>query len=219
MSTHTELGTAMLQSLARLREQKGCIRIEDLGDILAEVAATMQVSNHPEQFLRGEFHKIAEHIEEAKCEIASLVYREGEPSAQHIGHATDQLDAVVKATEEATNQIMDSADRIQQAVESNAADMRETVGNEVAQIYLACNFQDITGQRITKVLTTLEYIDRKIHSIMGLFGEVSEEDAQKAASKENTADTRPDAALLNGPQLSGVAPSQEDIDALFASIR
>lgn len=212
MSTHTELGAAMMQSLTRLREEKGSIRIEDIGDILAEVAAQMQVSNQPEQFLRGEFHKIATHIEEAKSEIASLIHHEGEPSPEHIGHATHQLDAVVKATEEATNQIMDSADRIQQAVEGNAPDMRQTVDNEVAQIFLACNFQDITGQRITKVLTTLEYIDRKVRNIMGLFGEVDPSQICRIPVA-----TRADADLLAGPQLE--APNQDDIDALFASIR
>jgi chemotaxis protein CheZ len=221
MSSPTQLGTAMLTALIKLREQKGAIRIEDLGEIMDELAATMQSNNAPEQFLRKEFHKIAEHIEQAKLEIASLVQQEGEAQPQHIGHATDQLDAVVKATEEATNQIMDSADKIQQAVEAGGATMRESVENEVAQIYLACNFQDITGQRITKVLNTLEYIDEKVRRIMALFGEVSEEDAKKlaeSAANEPGKDTRPDAELMNGPQLNAQAPSQDDIDALFASI-
>jgi chemotaxis protein CheZ len=216
MSTHHEIGAAMMKSLVRTREQKGAICIEDLGDILAEVAASIQVSNQPEQFLRGEFRKISERIDQAKLEIASIVQQEGMTSPQHIGHATDQLDAVIKATEEATNSIMDAADKIQQAVDDNAPDMREVVSNEVAQIFMACNFQDITGQRITKVLTTLEYIDTKVHSILSLFGEVSEEDILKAAENNPSTDARPDAHLLEGPQLN--ATSQDDIDALFASI-
>lgn len=219
MASQNDLGLSLMKSLVRLREQKGTVRIEDLGEILAEVAASIQVTNQPEQFLRGEFHKIASHIEQAKLEIASLVQQEGEPSPQHIGHASDQLDAVVKATEEATNQIMDSADKIQQAVDSNAADMREVISNEVAQIYLACNFQDISGQRITKVLTTLEYIDKKVANILSLFGEVKDEDVKKVAAQANpVADKRPDAHLLNGPAMTGEAPSQEDIDKLFSSL-
>ncbi len=222
MSTPSQLGATMLHSLIKLREQKGTIRIEDFGEILNDVAAIIPSSNAPEIFLRGEFQKIAEHIEQAKLEIASLIHNESEekPSAQHITHATDQLDAVVKATEEATNTIMDSADQIQNAIDMNAPDMKDTISNAVAQIYLACNFQDITGQRITKVLTTLEFIDMKVRTIMQLFGSISLEDAEKiAAAKENDPlkDTRPDAALLNGPQMVQNAPSQEDIDALFAS--
>lgn len=215
MSSHSELGAAMMQALTKMREQKGSLSIEDLGDILAEVAASEIAASQPEQFLRNEFGKIADHIDAAKLEIASLIQHEETPSVQHIGHATDQLDAVVKATEEATNQIMDSADRIQQAVERNAPDMRETVSNEVAQIFLACNFQDITGQRITKVLTTLEYIDQKVRNIMSLFGDAKEEELKRIAANAPI-DTRADAHLLEGPQLA--AASQDDIDALFASI-
>jgi chemotaxis protein CheZ len=224
MTNPTQLGATMLKALVKLREQKGAIRIEDLGEILAEVATTIPTSNQPGVFLRGEFQKIAEHIDQAKLEIASLVHIEGEEAAsmQHISHATNQLDAVVKATEEATTTIMDSADKIQQAVDNNAPDMKDIIGNAVADIYLACNFQDITGQRITKVLNTLNYIDLKVRTILQLFGEVSAEDAEKAAqlAAENPLkDTRPDASLLNGPQMQKDAPSQDDIDALFASIQ
>ncbi len=223
MSTPSQLGASLLKSLVKLREQKGVIRIEDLGEIMEEMASSLHPSGAPEQFLRNEFAKIADHIDQAKIEIASLIYNEGEENntgRQHIGHATDQLDAVVKATEEATNQIMDSADSIQQAVEANAPDMKDTVNNAVAQIYLACNFQDITGQRITKVLNTLEYIDQKVRGILQLFGEVSDDDARKLADATlNSNEKRPDAALLRGPALPDEAPSQEDIDALFNSIR
>lgn len=224
MTNPTQLGATMLKALVKLREQKGTIRIEDLGEILAEVAMTIPASNQPEVFLRGEFQKIADHIDQAKLEIASLIHIEGEeqPSPQNIGHATDQLDAVVKATEEATNTIMDSADKIQQAVDNNEADAKDIISNAVADIYLACNFQDITGQRITKVLTTLNYIDTKVRTIMQLFGQVSAEDAEKVAAlraEEPHKDKRPDAELLNGPQMSKDAPNQDDIDALFASIQ
>lgn len=222
MTNPTQLGATMLKSLVKLREQKGAIRIEDLGEILEELASTINPSNQPEVFLRGEFQKIADHIEQAKLEIASLVHVEGEeaPSPQHISHATDQLDAVVKATEEATNTIMDSADKIQNALDNNVPDMKDVIGNAVADIYLACNFQDITGQRITKVLTTLEYIDLKVRTIMQLFGNVTAEDAEKIAAAGNPLkDARPNAELLNGPQMAKDAPNQDDIDALFASIQ
>jgi chemotaxis protein CheZ len=220
MSTSTQLGATMLNSLAKLREQKGTIRIEDLGEILSEIASAVQPShNTPEDALRQEFSKIAEHIDLAKLDIASLIHDEEEHigmSAQPLGHASDNLDAVVKMTEEATNQIMESADKIQQAVDNGGDAMRDIVSNEVTQIYLACSFQDITGQRITKVLSTLEYIDTKVRSILQLFGEISAEDSQKISANRVNNDKRPDAELLNGPQLA--AANQDDIDALFASI-
>ena len=40
----------------------------------------------------------------------------------------------------------------------------------VTQIYEACSFQDITGQRITKVVTTLKAIEGKVAHIISTFG-------------------------------------------------
>ena len=41
------------------------------------------------------------------------------------------------------------------------------------RIYEACGFQDITGQRITKVVATLKAIERKVAQIVATFGGAS----------------------------------------------
>jgi len=83
------------------------------------------------------------------------------------------------------------------------------------QIFEACSFQDITGQRIKKVISTLAVIEEKIDRIMDTLGDkvgvkVSEEKLEKVISVED------DKSLLNGPQLAGKAISQDDIDKLLA---
>jgi chemotaxis protein CheZ len=80
----------------------------------------------------------------------------------------------------------------------------------VTDIYEASAFQDITGQRITKIVRALQSLEEKLASLTDAFGPL--EETQGPAKPEG------DAALLNGPQLQKTAASQTDIDALFASL-
>ena len=87
-----------------------------------------------------------------------------------------------------------------------------TLQAATTRIYEACSFQDITGQRITKVVTTLKAIEGKIAQIIGTFGR-----AGSIASADLRKATHPEAELLNGPQLPANAMDQSDIDKLLAS--
>ena len=78
------------------------------------------------------------------------------------------------------------------------------------RIYEACSFQDITGQRITKVVNTLKTIEAKVGQIVFMFGDAGGEGAAAAGRSD-------EAALLNGPQLPAAAMDQSDIDKLLAS--
>jgi chemotaxis protein CheZ len=80
----------------------------------------------------------------------------------------------------------------------------------VTNIYEASAFQDITGQRITKIVRALQSLEEKLTSLASAFGPLDEAVAPKAPAG--------DAALLNGPQRETTAASQTDIDALFASL-
>ena len=78
------------------------------------------------------------------------------------------------------------------------------------RIYEACGFQDITGQRITKVVATLKTIEAKVAHMVAAFG--------SRASRPPAAEAMPDPSLLlNGPQLPAAAMDQSDIDKLLAS--
>ena len=88
------------------------------------------------------------------------------------------------------------------------------IQERVISIFEACNFQDLTGQRISKVMTTMKFIENHINAMMEIWGGV---DAIKAHATP-IVDTRDgDAKLLNGPKLDGDVghASQGDIDALF----
>ena len=81
------------------------------------------------------------------------------------------------------------------------------------RIYEACSFQDITGQRITKVVATLKTIEAKVAQIVATFGGSDRGRAIAAAAETG------EAALLNGPQHPAVAMDQSDIDQAAGQLR
>ena len=130
-------------------------------------------------------------------------------NGQHIPSATDELDAVIGATEQATATIMDSCDSIQTAIEPiEDAAVKGEVTNQVMNIYEACSFQDITGQRINKVVKTLTQIEGSVEKLKELFGPLDEIQQIDTRSEDDK--------LMNGPQLDGEGMSQDDIDKLLA---
>ena len=117
---------------------------------------------------------------------------------------------------------MESVETIEGLTDQMPREVSEQVVDAVTQVYEACGFQDITGQRIKKVVSTLTQIEEKVHALLGAFGQDGQIDAAKAkASKaekpKEEAAPPTDADLLNGPQMAENAISQEDIDALLAS--
>jgi len=114
----------------------------------------------------------------------------------------------------------------------------------ITEIYTGCSFQDLTGQRTRKVVTVLRYLESRINSMTGIWG-LDEADEPETEAKAPPAadnadglealakavvlkpevalgdlpfdpfDTRPDAHLLNGPQLDGRGVDQSEIDDLM----
>lgn len=159
------------------------------------------------QNLFSELNSLKNFIKTAKQEISDLTPEE---LRQEIPNATDELDAIVLATEKATNSIMEASEGIETAVENIDASAKEEVINNVTNIYEACSFQDITGQRISKVISTLQYIEEKLFSLMSNFADetgLNDLQPKKARAEKDS--------LLNGPQLPDEAKTQEEIDDLF----
>ena len=80
------------------------------------------------------------------------------------------------------------------------------------RIFEACNFQDITGQRITKVVGAIKFIEDRIDRMIEILGGQSAlRDVELPAD-----DVDANAALLAGPQLeTDPKISQDDIDRFF----
>ncbi|CAO3356066.1 protein phosphatase CheZ [Azospirillum sp. TSA6c] len=170
---------------------------------------------------------LAKYIETAKQEIAAL--QPAEIRDEHIRTATDELDAVIGATEKATFAIFDACDAIGAIAGQTDAGTSAKLNDQITAIYEACNFQDITGQRISKVVRTLKHIESKVDMIVAAFGsevrqnhaprlaKLAAEEAEAAVHFEPMSAEEADQQLLHGPQLPGNAMDQDEIDRLLAS--
>lgn len=214
----SNLGKTLLKTMVDLREEKGTITLQDIGGILMNMAHSVNPANsNVDQFVHMEIARLASYIGDAKKEIFAI--QTNEKAEAVIMDASAHLDEVIKHTEEATTEIMDATDSIQANVGGVGGEKENKIMDATNRIYDACNFQDITGQRIRKVIKLLENIEGRINKLNDMFGEIPQ-----FATPDTTLDpskiTVPvnEKELLNGPQLRKDATSQADIDALFASL-
>lgn len=171
--------------------------------------------------IQVEIADISGRIRATKAEIAAL--RHPLAAEDKFAQASSELSSVVKSTEEATEKIMASAEQLDDIIqelraqvgEGYAADRMGDMAELVVKIFEACNFQDLTGQRITKVVRALTFIEERVDSMMKAWN-VKEFEALPLPPSI----TKHDGDLeLHGPEDNEVLPdnfTQDDIDALFA---
>jgi chemotaxis protein CheZ len=178
--------------------------------VLGSLAGDMTTT---EATLLAELEALGREVQRAKSEMAAL--RVDDINARHIPCATDELDAVVEHTANATNEILDVCEGLEAMQGRLPAAEADALGTAVTRIYEACGFQDITGQRISKVVSALKAIESRVANVTARFGTGEappppEQDAPAAGVTEGR-------ALANGPQMPGSGTSQEEIDKLLAS--
>jgi chemotaxis protein CheZ len=171
--------------------------------------------------LKVELDLIHDAINRTKGEIATLHAKSF--NGEEMAKVNGELGAVVGGTEQATQQILEAAEAIDNAASALAKVtspdqqkiLSEDIQERVVSIFEACNFQDLTGQRINKVMTTMKFIEHHIVVMMDIWGGV---DAIKAHAPPIVDTREGDAKLLNGPKLDSEDvghASQDDIDAMF----
>src|SRR5262249_8316680 len=170
--------------------------------------------------LKIELDLIHDAISRTKREIAVLHGKSF--NGDEMAKVNGELGAVVGGTEQATQQILEATEAIDQAATALSKNispeqqklLSEEIQERVVSIFEACNFQDLTGQRISKVMNTMKFIEQHINEMMNIWGGV---DAIKAHAPPIVDTREGDAKLLNGPKLDGDVghASQDDIDAMF----
>jgi chemotaxis protein CheZ len=165
--------------------------------------------------IRLDIAEMHEAIERTKAEIANIK-AEGEESNRFVD-ASHELDLIVTQTEGATQSILEAAEQIQEkawVLRENGADDAacDDIDAKATEIFMACSFQDLTGQRTNKVVQVLRYLESRINLMISIWG-IEEMEAEDTAGP---VDSRPDAHLLNGPQRNGPAVSQNNVDELMS---
>ena len=155
-----------------------------------------------------EFRVIAGYIAKAKDEIREM--RPHDISQDRIPTAGAELEAITRDTEVATNNIMNSAEAIMGADISDPQAYKAMVDDEVMKIFEACSFQDITGQRVSKIVNVLKQIEERVGRLANTLGVDDGGPTEMTAEEKRRQDL-----LLNGPAIGGPETKQNDIDALF----
>jgi chemotaxis protein CheZ len=159
----------------------------------------------------GELREIAGYIETMRHEIGALQVNDLKNT--RIPSAGEELDAIVQATEHATNTIMECAEAVMGADASDPAAYKALVDEKMMVIFEACSFQDITGQRIAKVVETLQHIEERVSRFADVMqakdldGFLTKSERERAERKEKF--------LLHGPQLAGGGVDQAKVDEMF----
>lgn len=209
-------GLAFLREHARRAGEAGQTRVEAaVGDLRAlfESQSTLLQTSGRAEVLRSELMEMAGSIEQARREIAAL--RPKDQSNNRLDIATNELDAIVSTTERASIEILQSAERLMEVAgrlkrAGADKDLVSDIENEVTNIFTACSFQDLTGQRTSKVVNALRYVEQRINAMISIWSIES----VKAPAPAGPVDARPDAHLLGGPRDDGV--NQNEVDALLS---
>ncbi|MBT3372964.1 MAG: hypothetical protein HOA08_12445 [Rhodospirillaceae bacterium] len=174
----------------------------------------------PSEILSAELQSMSDAIAHTRRDIAAIKPKEG--ANNRIMAATEDLDAIVSATERATNDILGAAERLQDTCESireggGNDDLFALVEEDITNIFLACSFQDITGQRTTKVVNALRYLEKRVGAMIEIWGSEAMRNGRTGEFGSELDDDHPEAGLLNGPALEGEGVAQDDIDELLKS--
>lgn len=219
MNVKGNLRADLQQRIDTLRAERGeNVQLSEVTEVVEALLGTMDGDITAQELqLYGELNELATYIQRAKLEIAELSPHE--IRTDHIPSATDELDAIVGATEVATSNILDAVETIENVLEGLEGEAAERMRDQVTRIYEACNFQDVTGQRIGKVVKTLKYIEIKIDAMISVFGDMGEAEKAPADPSHKTwkdvVSRVDDDQTLEGPASNDDAIRQEDIDALF----
>lgn len=202
MSINEQLAKNFLAKLQEIRANGKAPSFEDIQAVLGDLTESTAKE------LYDEIAYISNRINAARSNISSL---ESEKiAADFIPDANMELEAVVKATEDATHKILDATEAIQNTLEGVDDATKSAVNEHAGKIFEACNFQDITGQRISKVVSALVEIEKSINDFL------DGKPVSKQKKDDGDATAASDEELMRGPQLE--QPTQEDIDKLFAEL-
>lgn len=186
-------------------------------DIASVVGSLVEGTSHDDELtsVASELRELLSYIGAAKAELISMQPKS--LSNRDIPDAGVELDAVVKASEEAASTIMDVADTIGSVAEELNDELASKLNDASTELFQASSFQDLTGQRISKVTTTLNHMEERLNALAEAIGDdfVAERADDIETDDEGVAVNDDD--LLHGPQLEGEGNSQAEIDAILAA--
>jgi chemotaxis regulatin CheY-phosphate phosphatase CheZ len=188
--SETASGRWFLEEFARRHHPTG---FESSFAAIERLRAAMQNEGETLDRMLFDVADMAAAIARTKAEIAGMKRSED---------TTEELDSIVRTTESATSRILAAAEQMQ----AIARTMRDTgidaafcdqLDAQATEIFTACTFQDLTGQRTRKVIQVLGYLENRINAMIEIWGkDVSPIPAMEEKSGEES--------LLSGGEQAAV---------------
>ena len=196
----------MMAEIAALRETLAALRAAPKG-----AAATPREAETAH--LKCELDLIAGAISGSGETAHNGATASAAPATAPLNRMTDELTEVVTSTEQATQQVLAAAEAIDQVANNLAAaltgkyeqGLAHDIQDLVIRIFEACNFQDLAGQRVGKVLASLTFVEEHITRLID------------EIKNPSTTARRDGAHYLHGPRLDSDSGhiTQAEIDAMF----
>jgi len=193
-------------------EENQGLQKENLQDLIKK-AATM--ASDDGQFVRrtngrlyGEIGELAKYLTEMMKKMGSVELSMGQ-TADDIPKTADQLDEIIRLTEEGTHRVMGHAEDVMgnqtllmkeinslkggKTLEADKIDAMEKLvkdnQSKMMDLFTSLEFQDIAGQRLQKVASLMKEIQSRILKLVVAFGLDSKQsngskDKQKVLLKE-----------------------------------
>lgn len=189
----------------------------DEADMRAANQAREPFTGATGQGLERELMLVYDAVARNKRELSALV---ADGKERRMARAAGELGAAIEAMEKATNRILKSGEVVEDTAKALSATLKndyqrglaQDIQDHVVEIYEACNFQDLAGQRIGKVIDMLNAIEEQVAAMLARCHGFT-----KPGASHVTAATPAESGLINGPRLDGDSghASQRDIDAMF----
>lgn len=201
---------------AALRQDRGDnIAVDEITHV---VGSLVKGTTHDDDInkVATELRELLSYIGSAKDELMGMQAKS--LSNRDIPDAGEQLDAIVKSTEDAAEAIMDAADAVGEIAEEVDGENGTKLADISTNLFQASSFQDLTGQRITKVTRTLAHLEERLNALADAIGdEYVAPDPEEEIERDDEGIVQDETDLLHGPQLDGEGNSQAEIDAILAS--
>ncbi len=168
--------------------------------------------------LQTEVLNLIQYIQRLRKEIAGIAQEKDDQTA--FDGMADRLDAIVESTAQATDTILAAMEGIEGFVEqlrahpqpSGIDSLCDGIITRTTVAVEACSFQDLTGQRINKIIGSMKFVEERVNAMADLFGR---EEVQALTDQWELPQQIDDGVALEGPQRAGQGISQEEIDQLF----
>ena len=170
------------------------------------------------QAYKAELAAIHDAIGRSAADMAALVA--GARTGGQVSRVSRELAAIVTGTERATQAILQAAEEIDQSAHALSSALKSSheqglvrdIQERVVRIFEVCNFQDLTGQRVSNVVATLKFIEERISRLFEIWQRV--EHFKPAVADQDEGGER---RFLNGPKLKddGGHSTQSEVDQIF----